>query len=193
MKYDNWYAVQTAALCEHKAKKDIIAHRIQAGDTHITDVEVPESTELVVSSTGKKKIKKNKLLHGYILVRVDDEKINEEGQEEQYVFPTVSHDIIMSTPNVIGFAGANRKKPIKLGTLEVETLFAQVDTSHLEVKTNVLSNYEIGNSVEIISGPFSGTMITIDSIQSDKICTTIDICGRMTKLELNVNQVYKKS
>jgi transcriptional antiterminator NusG len=195
MKYNNWYAVQTAALCEKKVMNDILARKTILGDTYITDVEVPESTELVISETGKKNIKRNKILPGYVLVRVEHEvhEVHEENGITHSAFPTISHDIIMSTPNVLGFVGADRKVPTRMSSTEMKRLFSKVDTSHMEVKSNVLSDYNVGDTVDIIAGPFQGSSVIIDSIQSDKIITSIDICGRISKLELNVNQVYKKS
>lgn len=193
MKYNNWYAIQTAALCEAKVRRDILARRTQLGDTHITDVEVPESTEMEITAVGKQKIKKVKIVPGYVFIRVTPETSQEDGQEPTIGFPTLSHDIIMSTPNVLGFAGPNRKKPYSMGSDEIQRLFKLVDNSHLEVKTNVLSNYSVGDTVDIVSGPFAGSSVIIDAIQSDKIITTIDICGRLSRLELNVEQVYKKS
>jgi transcriptional antiterminator NusG len=192
MKYNNWYAVQTAALCEKKVMNDILARKTILGDTYITDVEVPESTELVISETGKKNIKRNKILPGYVLVRVEHE-VHEENGITHSAFPTISHDIIMSTSNVLGFVGADRKVPTRMSSTEMKRLFSKVDTSHMEVKSNVLSDYNVGDTVDIIAGPFQGSSVIIDSIQSDKIITSIDICGRISKLELNVNQVYKKS
>jgi transcriptional antiterminator NusG len=193
MKYDNWYGVQTTAGREKRAMNDLVARRSMVGDTYITDIEVPEGTELSITEDGKQKIKRKKLLPGYMLIRVLDEKVEDEDGTSRFMFPTTSHDLILSTANVIGFIGADKKKPVRMSKSEVRRLFDQVDTSHLEVKTNVLSDYLVGDSVEIVAGPFAGTMIIIDQIQSNKITTTIDICGRMTKLELNSNQVYRKS
>ena len=68
MDYRNWYCVMVASGCEAKARADLMARKGVVGDRYITEVMVPESTELVFDKAGKRKVVKNKILPGYILL-----------------------------------------------------------------------------------------------------------------------------
>ena len=55
-------------------------------------------------------------------------------------------------------------------------------------------NYEVGESVKITDGPFSGFTGTIDEILEDrsKVKVIVVIFGRKTALELSFTQVTKE-
>lgn len=55
-------------------------------------------------------------------------------------------------------------------------------------------NYEIGESVRITDGPFSGFSGTVDEILEDrsKVKVIVVIFGRKTQLELSFTQVTKE-
>lgn len=191
MNYNNWYAVQVASGCERKARLDLMARRSVLGDTFITDVEVPEKTEMVVKKDGSRKTVKTIILPGYILVQVSKETIEDDDGVERKEFPSVSHDIIRSTANVLGFAGPDKKRPRLMKREEVEQLFRHVDSSHLEVKRNVLTIYHEGDVLDVISGPFRGQTIEVITVRGNKILGQMEIFGRETNAEFTTEQVYK--
>ena len=78
MNYRDWYCVQVAAGCESKSRADLMARKEVLGDRNIVNVEAPETTELVVDKSGKRKTIKKKLLPGYILVQVNKEILEQE-------------------------------------------------------------------------------------------------------------------
>ena len=192
MNYLNWYAVQVAAGCEKKARADLLARRAVLGDRFIENVEVPESQELKVNKSGKRKIVKTKLLPGYILVQVKKETVETPMGTTKKVFPASSHDAIQETFNVIGFAGADKKKPRMMKPPQVEALFRRVDEAHVEVKQNVVLDYQEGDVLEVVSGPFAGYSCEVASIQGNKILGQLDMFGRIVPAEFTKDQVYKK-
>ena len=106
MNYKDWYCVQVASGCEKKSRADLLARKEVLGDRNIINVEAPETTELVVDKTGKRKTVKKKLLPGYILVQVKKELVEKEDGTSKLVFPAVSQETIRYTANVLGFAGS---------------------------------------------------------------------------------------
>ena len=192
MDYKNWYCVQVASGCENKARADLLARKAVLDDRFIKDVEVPESTEMKVDKSGKRRVVKTKVLPGYILVQVLKEKLEDELGNVSYVFPAFTQETINNTFNVLGFAGINKKKPRPMKPDEVKSIFDRVDDTHLEVKQNVQVDYEIGDILEVIAGPFSGYKCEVVNIQGSKILGQLDMFGRIIPAEFTKDQVYRK-
>ena len=192
MDYKNWYCVQVAAGCENKARADLLARKAVLDDRFIQAVEVPESTEMKVEKSGKRKVTKTKVLPGYILVQVLKEKFEDELGNVRYEFPAFTQETINQTFNVLGFAGINKKKPRMMKPDEVKLVFDRVDDTHLEVKQNVQVDYEIGDILDVIAGPFSGYKCEVVNIQGSKILGQLDMFGRIIPAEFTKEQVYKK-
>ena len=192
MNYRDWYCVQVAAGCENKSRADLMARKEVLLDRNILNVESPEVTELTFDKSGKRKMVKRKILPGYILVQVSKEIIEKEDGTISKVFPAVSQETIRHTSNVIGFAGSNRNKPRMMKPYEVENVFNLVDDAHVEVKTNVLTEYQEGDILDVVSGPFSGHKCEVVSMQGDKIVAHLDMFGRIVPAEFTKEQVYKK-
>jgi transcription termination/antitermination protein NusG len=193
MNYRDWYCVQVAAGCEKKSRADLLARKEVLGDRNILNVEAPESTELVVDRSGKRKTVKKKILPGYILVQVSKEIVEQEDGTTKKVFPAVSQETIRYTANVIGFAGSNKNKPRMMKPDEVEHLFTLVDDTHLEVKSNVLTDYNEGDILDVVAGPFVGYKCEVISIQGEKILGNLDMFGRIVPAEFTRAQVYKNT
>ncbi len=191
MNYRDWYCVQVAAGCEKKSRADLLARKEVLQDRHIINVEAPETTELVVDRSGKRKTVKKKLLPGYILVQVTKEIVENLDGTTSKVFPAVSQETIRYTANVIGFAGSNKNKPRMMKPNEVQNVFNLVDETHLEVKSNVLTDYCLGDILSVISGPFTGHKMEVTSLQGDKLIGQIDMFGRGVSAEFTKEQVYK--
>jgi transcriptional antiterminator NusG len=192
MDYKNWYCVQVASGCEKKARADLLARKAVLDDRFIKGVEVPESTELKVDKSGKRRVIKTKVLPGYILVQVLKEKFEDEEGNVRYEFPAYTQETINKTFNVLGFAGMNKTKPRMMKPQEVKSVFDRVDDTHLEVKKNVQVDYEIGDILEVIDGPFTGHKCEVVNIQGSKILGQLDMFGRIIPAEFTKEQVYKK-
>lgn len=191
MSYKDWYCVQVASNCEKKAKADLLARRALLNDVAILDVEVPERTELTFDKKGKRKAVKTKVLPGYILVQVAKRTVEHEDGSTERVFPPETRDTIMATFNVIGFAGADKKVPRMLRPREVKHMFDMVDETHLEVKQTAQVDYNIGDILDVIGGPFVGNKTKVLNIQGNKIFGQVDIFGRIVPAEFTTTQVYR--
>jgi len=192
MNYRDWYCVQVAAGCENKSRADLMARKEVLQDPYIKDVESPEVTELVTDKGGRRRMVKKKILPGYILVQVMKESVENEDGTTTKVFPAFSQETIRYTANVIGFAGANKNKPRMMKPFEVENVFKIVDEAHLEVKQNVMVDYQEGDILDVVSGPFIGQKMEVTGLQGDKIIGQLDMFGRITPAEFSKDQVYKK-
>ena len=192
MNFRDWYCVQVAAGCENKSRADLMARKEVLLDRNILNVESPEVTELTFDKSGKRRMVKRKILPGYILVQVAKEVTENEDGTISKVFPAVSQETIRHTANVIGFAGSNRNKPRMMKPHEVETVFNLIDDAHVEVKTNVLTEYQEGDILDVVSGPFNGHKCEVVSMQGDKIIGQLDMFGRIVPAEFSKDQVYKK-
>lgn len=192
MNYKDWYCVMVAAGCEKKAQADLLARRAVLEDRFILNVEVPEATEMKFKKDGKRRVVKTKVLPGYILVQVKKERIEDELGNVTHVFPAFTQETIKDTANVLGFAGANKNKPRMMKPKEMELLFNRVDDTHLEVKQNVVIDYQEGDLLDVVSGPFAGYTCEVVSIQGTKIVGQLDMFGRQVSAEFTKEQVYKK-
>ena len=65
------------------------------------------------------------------------------------------------------------------------------DDAHLEVKQNVTYNYQEGDILDVVSGPFSGYKAEVVGIQGEKLKVQLDMFGRSVPAELTLDQVYK--
>jgi len=192
MDYKNWYCVQVAAGCEKKARADLLARRVTLEDRFIQDVEVPVASTMKFTKDGKRRVVKQNLLPGYILVQVKQERIEDELGNVKHVFPAFTQETINDTFNVLGFAGMNKKKPRMMKPHEVKNIFDRVDDAHIEVKQNVLNDYVEGDILDVIDGPFAGYKCEVVSLQGNKILGQLDMFGRAVPAEFTKEQVYKK-
>ena len=193
MNYRDWYCVQVAAGCEKKSRADLLARKEVLKDNNILGVEAPETTELVVDKSGKRRMVKKKLLPGYIIVQVAKEEVEQMDGTTKKVFPATTQETIRYTANVLGFAGCNKNLPRMMKPHEVENIFNLVDETHLEVKSNVLTDYQEGDILDVVSGPFLGHKCEVVSLQGDKILVQLEMFGRVIPAELTADQVYKPS
>ena len=97
--------------------------------------------------------------------------------------------VVRNTPNVTGFVGSHGggSKPSPLYDDEIERILASQGQPAKEPK----ADYEVGETVTIIDGAFSGMSGKITEInpEKDKLYVSIDMFGRETNAELDYNQV----
>lgn len=170
----NWYVVHTYSGFEEKVKLSI-EEKIDKQNLRdrISRILIP--TERVIELRGgKKKESDKKFYPGYILVEMelDDE----------------TWHLIRSTPRVTGFVGG--AKPLALSEEEVAVIIQQIEKGPVpQVKTQ----FQKGESVRIIDGPFTNFIGSIEDVDIDhaRLCVMVSIFGRQTPVELNLFQVEK--
>ena len=179
----DWYVVHSYAGYENKVKTNLET-RISSLDMEefIFQVEVPTREEVEIKN-GKRTPVQNKVFPGYILVRMD--------------LTPESYSCVRNTPGVTGFVGSTDRadRPAPLSLDEVLKWLApavQPDKKGAKPEVRVL-DFEVGDSVTVIDGPFASLPATISEINADqqKLKALVSIFGRETPVELNFNQVSK--
>jgi len=133
--------------------------------------------DVVEVKNGKKQTVQRKVFPGYLLVRMD---LNDD-----------SWYVVRNTPGVTGFVSAGTgTKPTPLSRREVEKILA---VKKEEVKPQFRLEFEEGDVVRIISGPFADFNGTISEINLDqsKLKVLVNIFDRETPVELGFDQVQK--
>jgi len=177
----DWYVVHSYAGYENRVKTNLES-RIQSlnMEDYIFQIEVPvhQVTEI---KGGKRQQVQEKVLPGYILVRMD---LTDE-----------SWAVVRNTPGVTGFVGlSSRPSPLQLG--EVASLLApepEPGTKQAEAARPSKVEFEVGESVTVMDGPFATLPATVNEINSDsqKLRVLVSIFGRETPVELSFDQVTK--
>ena len=178
MEEKKWYVVNTYSGHEAKVKEKLDM-RINSMDMqeNIFRVIVPERKEVEIKD-GKKKEKMKKLFPGYVLVEM--------------IMSDESWYIVRNTPGVTGFLGSSGKgaKPVPLYDDEVERIFKEIGYTG----ENVVTNYEVGDNVNITDGPFkmlAGKITELD-LDAKKANVSIDLFGQETNVELELTQFTKE-
>lgn len=182
-----WYVIHSYAGYENKVKTNLET-RIQTLDVgdYIFQVEVPQE-EVIELKNGQKKSVKRKILPGYVLVRME---LNDE-----------SWGAVRNTPGVTGFVGAT-SDPTPLSLREVvkflmpkDTTPAAPETTEEEAAPVITVDYEVGESVTVMDGPFATLPATISEVDlnTQKLQVLVSIFGRETPVELGFDQVEKIS
>jgi len=190
--WKNWYALSINMNKEKATRGELLARRAVFSDTNLLEVEYLQKKELVVEKSGKRKVKNSLLMSGYLLVRVKQEIVEDELGNTSEIFPGTTFDLILGTPGIKFFVNCNKDIPIPFRPREIKRLFDMCDDSHLEVKQNVLNEYEEGDILDVIEGPFAGYKCEVLSIQGTKILGQLDMFGRQIPAEFTNEQVYKK-
>jgi len=177
-----WYVVHSYAGYENRVKTNI-EQRTQSlnMEDFIFQVEVPQH-EVTEVKGGKRQKVSEKVLPGYILVRMD---LTDE-----------SWAAVRNTPGVTGFVGlSNTPSPLHLS--EVATLLAPEPEEQAKAKETAKAaatvDFEVGESVTVMDGPFATLPATVNEINAEaqKLKVLVSIFGRETPVELSFNQVSK--
>jgi len=190
----DWYVIHSYAGYENKVKANLETRvqNLDVGD-YIFQVEVP-TEEVTEIKNGQRKQVNRKVLPGYILVRMD--------------LTDDSWSAVRNTPGVTGFVGAT-SRPSAL-TLDDVVKFllprgaakkaakgaastaAVAETGGLE-RPAVEVDYEVGESVTVMDGPFATLPATINEVNAEqqKLKVLVSIFGRETPVELTFSQVSK--
>jgi len=188
LKPGDWYVVHSYAGYENRVKTNLETRIISLNmEDHIFEIEVPmeEVTEI---KNGQKKLVRRVRMPGYVLVRMD---LTDE-----------SWGAVRHTPGVTGFVG-NAHQPVPLSHDEVFVMLAP-DLESPESSAAGTSggsrpkevqvvDYQVGESVTVMEGPFETLPATISEINPDtqKLKVLVSIFGRETPVELSFGQVAK--
>lgn len=191
-KWKNWYALSINMNKEKSTKAELLARRALFNDKHLKDVEYLQKKEMVIDKGGRRKVKNVLLMSGYLLVQVEPYKEENELGEVVESFPAETFDMILGTPGIKFFVNCHKRKPIPFKPKDIKRMFDLCDDAHLEVKQNILNDYEEGDILDVVAGPFAGYKCEVVSLQGNKILGQLDMFGRIVPAEFTKEQVYKK-
>ena len=183
-----WYVLRTAGGKEKKAKEYLEKEIERSGlQDEVAQVLVPVKKE-IITKNGKRKAVDKLLFPGYVLIEA------ELGAKLENIIRNL-------VPGMSGFLTEKRtvsgsqieRVPIPLRNEEVQRILGNQD-ENIDSAAETLVNYEVGESVRITDGPFSGFSGTVDEILEDrsKVKVIVVIFGRKTQLELSFTQVTKE-
>ena len=178
----DWYVVHSYAGYENRVRTNLESRTQSLNmEDYIFQIEVP-THEVIEVKGGKRQQVQEKVLPGYILVRMD---LTDE-----------SWAAVRNTPGVTGFVGLS-SKPSPLSLQEVANLLAPVPEEKAAKKAETMRaaavDFEVGQSVTVMDGPFATLPATVSEINSDtqKLKVLVSIFGRETPVELSFDQVSK--
>lgn len=177
-----WYAIQTLSNMEQKVKKYLDKFiEIEGLQDYIKEVLMPTENVQEVRK-GKKTQRVRKLYPNYIFLHM--RLFDEEGRliNKPWFF-------VRNVQGVIDFIGGER--PVKLKKSEIDQIQEQIRAAEGKVVPKVQFNE--GEEVKILEGPFMNLTGTIDSIDNErgKMQVSVSIFGRLTPVELEFWQVER--
>ncbi len=169
-----WYVIHTYSGYENKVKTDLERKINSVGlKDMVFNIVVPLADETEIKN-GKRQIVKKKVFPGYVLVEM--------------IVDSNSWYHIRNTPGVTGFVGTSTI-PIPLTDAEVRRIFKT--TGEKEIRPVI--EVEAGQIVRINDGAFESFSATVTKVDRErgKIKATVDMFGRETTVELNLDQIEK--
>lgn len=175
----NWYVVHTYSGYENKVKANLEKRVETMGMADkIFRVIVPEEEETDFKE-GKKRTVMRKTFPGYVLVEI--------------IMTDDSWYVVRNTPGVTGFIGSSGggAKPTPLLPEEVTFILKQMGMKDRKLDVD----FDIGEMVEVLEGPFAGFQGKVEEIELDKgkVKVSVDMFGRETNMELDFEQVERTS
>lgn len=97
--------------------------------------------------------------------------------------------VVSKSPRVVRILGG--KDPVPLASQEVTRVLAQIRGEVVIAKEKI--SFEVDKEVEIASGPFTGFVGIVESVDEDagKLVVMVSIFGRMTPVELSFDQIKR--
>ena len=183
----DWFVIHSYAGYENRVKANLLTRVVSLNmEPYIFEVEVPMETVSEIKG-GQRKMVTRVRMPGYVLVRMD---LTDE-----------SWGAVRHTPGVTGFVG-HTHQPVPLSHDEIYTMLnptfntagdaASAAGGARAGETHIV-DFEVGESVTVMEGPFETLPATISEInpESQKLKVLVSIFGRETPVELSFSQVAK--
>ena len=181
-----WYVLRAAGTKEKKAAEYLLKEIERHADLQaiVDQVLVPVKKE-IVTKNGKRKEVDRLLFPGYVLIHAE-------------LNPDLEYVIRNGIPGMSGFltektGNGTDRVPVPIRDEEAQRILGvQDELSQSAAETEV--NFNVGESVKITDGPFSGFSGTVEEIiqERSKLKVVVVIFGRKTLLELGFTQVTKE-
>lgn len=173
-----WYIIHAYSGFENKVREAVLAEAERMGlDALIEQIEVP--TETVTELKRGKRIQSERTsMAGYVLAKL-----------------TMTDDVyhlIRNTPKVTGFLGVNGK-PQAVRESEAMRMLNAKEEAAARPKQEIRVDYEIGDQVKVLEGPFATFTGLVEELDFDKarVKVSVSIFGRATAMELDFDHVER--
>jgi transcriptional antiterminator NusG len=173
-----WYIIHAYSGFENKVRDAILSEAKRLGlESLVEAVEVPTETVTEIKR-GKKVQAERKFMPGYVLAKL---AMNDD----------VYH-LVKNTPKVTGFLGPNGK-PQAIPDAQAHRMLATKEEAAAAPKTKVKVDYEIGDAVKVLDGPFASFNGVVEELDFDRarVKVSVSIFGRATPVELEFEQVER--
>ncbi|MCC2979860.1 MULTISPECIES: transcription termination/antitermination protein NusG [unclassified Sphingomonas] len=173
-----WYIIHAYSGFEGKVRDAIMAEASRMGLEQLVErIEVPTET-VQEARRGKKVQVERKFMPGYVLAKLD-------------MTDQVYH-LVKNTPKVTGFLGSSGK-PQAISEAEASRMLNSKEEAAAAPKAKVKVDFEIGDAVKVLEGPFASFNGTVEELDFDKskVKVSVSIFGRATPVELDFEQVER--
>jgi|GEM_PF-2118641 len=182
MSKNKWYIVNVQA-----GKEDLVARKINLAvesmglKSLISDVLIPKQSKIFIGKDGKKSVKKQNMLKGYVIVQME---YNEK-----------TAPIIVNIEEVRGFVKVENNV-FPLSDEEVERLArpnGSAKTKESKNETKFIPCFAVNDAVKVSSGVFKGFIGKVTNVDSrrGKVTVLITMLGQETPYELGIDEVEK--
>ena len=172
-----WYVVNTYAGHENRVK-DYLEKRLETMGIadNLFQIIVAEETQIEVKNKKSKEVVKN-IFPGYVFVEM--------------IMTDEAWYVVRNTPGVTGFIGSSGggAKPFPVAKSEIENVLRRIG----KTSKNIEVDFTVGDTVKVLSGPFSGMEGIVDSMNDDSQVATVLIIlfGRETPTDISYLDLKK--
>ena len=172
-----WYVVNTYAGHENRVKDNLEKRLETMGiSENLFRIVVAEETRIEVKNEKSKEVVKN-IFPGYLFVEM--------------IMTDEAWYVVRNTPGVTGFIGSSGggAKPFPVKQDEIEKILRRIGQSDKSIEVD----FAVGDSVKILSGPFSGMEGKVESMNDQTQVATVLIIlfGRETPTDINYVDLAK--
>lgn len=174
-----WYILQTYSGFEIRVQKTIEEKlRVQHLAQLVEEIFVP-GEDVTRVKNGRKRVQHVIYFPGYVLIKMN-------------LTDELWH-LLMDIPRVAGFVGGKNNDPQSLSEAELGDIRSQMSQGIRQAK--IKDEFEIGQQVMVIDGPFANFSGKIDEVNTEKskLRILISILGRSTPVELDFGKVKAHS
>lgn len=165
-----WYVVHTYSGYENKVKANLeLAIENRGMQDYFQEIIIPMMEEVEIKD-GREKSTLKKVFPGYVLIKM--------------ILTDDTWYVVRNIRGVTGFVGPG-SKPSPLTEQEIRALGVEI--------VDTVVDYEIGDTVKVISGPlenFTGVVEEIN-VEKERVKVSVSMFGREISAELEYSQIQK--
>ena len=171
-----WYILHTYSGFENRVEQTIREMMRQGQDTGLIEEVVVPTEKVIELVNGAKRTSTRKFYPGYVMIRM--------------IMTDFSWHLVQSISKVTGFVGG-KTRPAPMRDSEAAHILNMMETRQEQPRPKF--NFERGDEVRVIDGPFSGFNGLVEEVNFDKgkLKVSVSIFGRQTPVELDFVQVSK--